>query len=412
MTMWHPFSAARRDELRQRLATVPTDFEAFVHARRSLSGRAIPLEALRSLIDHDPAFADECFARIVPGLFAHARALVETTNPSLALHQSGSPARTSLSRADGAGWLAHLLLGTLTAPNDDHPTLDTSQLFDAVVPSQQAKLRCLLGFFGAVGSGALLGQLVVDRRVLPACSSDEWLADTSPLQPMIVDERGLIEDIPGHVEVDFANRYLGGGVLGYGCVQEEIRFAVAPELLVAMIISPRMRDDEAIVMHGSERFSRTRGYATTLEYAGRFVDPIPRAPDGSPTTSIVAIDAVDYGRRDPRPQFEEAAMLRELGKARVGFGCDPRQSPIATGNWGCGAFGGDLPLKAVLQWIAASSERRALQYCTFGDVRLGPLDAFVTRALPRIATVGELWRRLRRSAPDGGGVTLYDRLLA
>lgn len=27
---------------------------------------------------------------------------------------------------------------------------------------------------------------------------------------------------------------------------------------------------------------------------------------------------------------------------------------IATGNWGCGAFGGDPQLKAVLQWIAAS----------------------------------------------------------
>lgn len=27
---------------------------------------------------------------------------------------------------------------------------------------------------------------------------------------------------------------------------------------------------------------------------------------------------------------------------------------IATGNWGCGAFGGDVELKTLLQWIAAS----------------------------------------------------------
>ena len=27
---------------------------------------------------------------------------------------------------------------------------------------------------------------------------------------------------------------------------------------------------------------------------------------------------------------------------------------IATGNWGCGAFGGDMELKSLLQWIAAS----------------------------------------------------------
>lgn len=28
--------------------------------------------------------------------------------------------------------------------------------------------------------------------------------------------------------------------------------------------------------------------------------------------------------------------------------------PIATGNWGCGAFGGDPHLKSLLQWMAAS----------------------------------------------------------
>lgn len=27
---------------------------------------------------------------------------------------------------------------------------------------------------------------------------------------------------------------------------------------------------------------------------------------------------------------------------------------VATGNWGCGAFGGDPELKAIVQWLAAS----------------------------------------------------------
>lgn len=27
---------------------------------------------------------------------------------------------------------------------------------------------------------------------------------------------------------------------------------------------------------------------------------------------------------------------------------------IATGNWGCGAFGGDPEVKAIVQWLAAS----------------------------------------------------------
>lgn len=27
---------------------------------------------------------------------------------------------------------------------------------------------------------------------------------------------------------------------------------------------------------------------------------------------------------------------------------------IATGNWGCGAFGGDPEVKTIVQWLAAS----------------------------------------------------------
>lgn len=31
---------------------------------------------------------------------------------------------------------------------------------------------------------------------------------------------------------------------------------------------------------------------------------------------------------------------------------------VATGNWGCGVFGGNLQLKSMLQWLAASQARR------------------------------------------------------
>ena len=33
-------------------------------------------------------------------------------------------------------------------------------------------------------------------------------------------EDGCIEDCDGALQIDFANKYLGGGVLGLGCVQE------------------------------------------------------------------------------------------------------------------------------------------------------------------------------------------------
>jgi hypothetical protein len=44
-------------------------------------------------------------------------------------------------------------------------------------------------------------------------------------------ESGLIEDgDPNGVMVDFANKYVGGGVLGHGAVQEEILMSIFPGL--------------------------------------------------------------------------------------------------------------------------------------------------------------------------------------
>lgn len=48
--------------------------------------------------------------------------------------------------------------------------------------------------------------------------------------------------------------------------------------------------------------------------------------------------------------------------------CDP--SAVATGNWGCGAFGGDPQLKSLIQLMAASQNGRDILYFTFGDEKL------------------------------------------
>lgn len=43
---------------------------------------------------------------------------------------------------------------------------------------------------------------------------------------------------------------------------------------------------------------------------------------------------------------------------------------MATGNWGCGAFGGDKRLKALLQLMVCCVTGRPLVYYTFGDHQL------------------------------------------
>ena len=43
---------------------------------------------------------------------------------------------------------------------------------------------------------------------------------------------------------------------------------------------------------------------------------------------------------------------------------------IATGNWGCGAFGGSPRLKCLLQLMVAAITGRDIAYFTFGDEKL------------------------------------------
>jgi poly(ADP-ribose) glycohydrolase len=61
---------------------------------------------------------------------------------------------------------------------------------------------------------------------------------------------------------------------------------------------------------------------------------------------IIGIDAI-VGFRGGG-QFSSKMFERDLNKAFIGFSHDGTKE-IATGNWGCGAFGGDLHLKAFQQ---------------------------------------------------------------
>jgi len=88
---------------------------------------------------------------------------------------------------------------------------------------------------------------------------------------------GTIEDDGvGMGQVDFANKKIGGGVLGWVCrhffssascfcgsktipialqgsVQEEIRFLICPELIVSRLFVEQLFPTEAIVITGVER---------------------------------------------------------------------------------------------------------------------------------------------------------------
>ena len=50
----------------------------------------------------------------------------------------------------------------------------------------------------------------------------------------------------------------------------------------------------------------------------------------------------------------------------MGFSDLPEGTDVVTGNWGCGAFNGDVRIKFMIQWLACSMARRKMVYCPFG----------------------------------------------
>lgn len=185
------------------------------------------------------------------------------------------------------------------------------------------------------------------------------------------------------MQVDFANQYIGGGVLGCGCVQEEIRFAVEPELLPSMTMLEAMEGlfflftifsgfalmtitskmsvlrtaHESIAIWGSSRVSNYSGYAFSLQFNGDFRQPSHQVFNllshsisiaavisldlcellgkslvclsvyFQAPTALACVDAVDYrGMSNTDSQFATQVFTRELNKAYCSFA---RADPLA-----------------------------------------------------------------------------------
>jgi len=93
------------------------------------------------------------------------------------------------------------------------------------------------------------------------------------------------------LHVDFANKYVGGGMLGSGCVQEEILFMLCPELIVSRLLTEVLDDHETLVVNGHQRFSDHVGYASSFRWVGDHVDSTECDAWGRHLTQLVAMDA-------------------------------------------------------------------------------------------------------------------------
>ncbi|XP_023940580.2 poly(ADP-ribose) glycohydrolase [Bicyclus anynana] len=308
--------------------------------------------------------------------------LIQSPIPLLKQHKNRS---VSLSQQQISSLLANAFFCTFPRRNtykkdaeySKYPHINFNVLYNTKPSSDVLeKLKCICHYFRRVCQKVPVGVLTFARRSVAPRAQPHWPASDRPLStlPLHVDPENTIEDAHGLIQVDFANKFLGGGVLGYGSVQEEIRFVICPELLISMLFTECLRPNEALMMIGCEQFSTYTGYGHSFQWAGDFADETPYDSSGRRRCAVLAIDAMPFHSK--LQEYRKEAVNRELNKAWVGFSFytpddpGPHYPGVATGNWGCGAFGGTAALKTLIQMMALTQAGRPMAYYTFGDTAL------------------------------------------
>jgi poly(ADP-ribose) glycohydrolase len=235
----------------------------------------------------------------------------------------------------------------------------------------------------------------IERRYLT--KKIPWETSSKTLQGLkIFEEKIGIEDLRDACQINFADPYPGGTLpSSHGdIVQEEILFLVYPELFITCVLVPRIDTRESIVVSGLTRTNKYKGYQWSFSYAGDF-------DKDSNDITVVHMDAIPGGEHD------KYSLDRELNKAYLSF-INHAGKPVATGHWGCGAFGGNHQRKAIIQLIAAAEAEVDLQYTTYGTRHISGLQEFHNSMVASKISVSQLYRALLNHLGWGRGPIFKD----
>lgn len=180
------------------------------------------------------------FERTVPTIVRLAVAARTAVTRPVPLLRRGRTRSLTFSQTQVASLLANAFLCTFPRRNPGsrngggrpheyagYPDINFNRLFgDLGQPYQSEKLKCLFGYFTSI-SGRDFGKeqeglVTYERRSLAGRPLPDWGRSAAALSSVALhaDAAGMIEtEGYGMLQVDFANAFVGGGVLGHGCVQ-------------------------------------------------------------------------------------------------------------------------------------------------------------------------------------------------
>ncbi|XP_058155133.1 poly(ADP-ribose) glycohydrolase isoform X2 [Dasypus novemcinctus] len=353
----------------------------------------------------EEAEAQHLYQSILPDMVKIALCLPNICTQPIPLLKQKMNHSITMSQEQIASLLANAFFCTFPRRNakmkseySSYPDINFNRLFEGRSSRKPEKLKTLFCYFRRVTEKKPTGLVTFTRQSLE--DFPEWERCDKLLTRLHVTYEGTIEgNGRGMLQVDFANRFVGGGVTSAGLVQEEIRFLINPELIVSRLFTEMLDHNECLIITGSEQYSEYTGYAETYRWARSHEDGSERDDWQRRCTEVVAIDALHFRRY--LDQFLPEKIRRELNKAYCGFlrpGVSSENlSAVATGNWGCGAFGGDSRLKALIQILAAAAAERDMVYFTFGDSELmRDIYSMHTFLTERKLTVGEVYKLLLR----------------
>ena len=309
--------------------------------------------------------------------------------------------------------------------------------------------RCFLNYLTVIGKWLSENNPILEEKIQYIRDTKEFneeiFKEEIPLCNIEIYEDGSLFDGNASYTVDFANKFIGGGVLEGGRVQEEILFAVEPEAIVSMFLMEVMTDEDAIRIDNTIQYSNYTGYCNTFEYKECAIKNNDDLNDIK-KTKFIAIDASVQFMSNGNLEVE--TIQRDIHKAYVGFNLINYENEgkknikkkteekkkekkekkkkkkdkndqkteiknidnnvdisLATGNWGCGAFNGDSHLKFFQQWVSASfAGVERLDYYTYGSKRMKEIINQLDKIKKRYKKANDLYNCLITKELEQGNV--------